>query len=242
MCVFIFPKDNQLPRPLSSQHTQTQHRCPNTRTLLEESFYFFIWAPVGACLRCSAPSSSLFFSSSSLSCSSLLLLLLLSPLALPLSHSLGFRFFFLLFNLVQVVSDGGTGAALPSPRSFSNNTVSILMLIWLLQPPQHRFCLFRFLFILCLFYVFIRRAKHSGGGSRRSSAGRERKRNERGHAQKYRERRREGKAEREGGGKSRGGKGISAAAAASKPLCFRRCFSWRMVELPKGCRGRVLVL
>lgn len=45
-----------------------------------------------------------------------------------------------------------------------------------------------------------------------------------------------------GGGKSRGGKGISAAAAASKPLCFRRCFSWRMVELPKGCRGRVLVL
>lgn len=153
-----------------------------------------------------------------------------------------FSFFFLLFNLVQVVSDGGTGAALPSPRSFSNNTVSILMLIWLLQPPQHRFCLFRFLFVLCLFYVFIRRAKHSGGGSRRSSAGRERKRNERGHAQKYRERRREGKAEREGGGKSRGGKGISAAAAASKPLCFRRCFSWRMVELPKGCRGRVLVL
>ncbi|XP_076739563.1 RNA binding protein fox-1 homolog 3 isoform X5 [Maylandia zebra] len=35
-----------------------------------------------------------------------------------------FSFFFLLFNLVQVVSDGGTGAALPSPRSFSNNTDS----------------------------------------------------------------------------------------------------------------------
>lgn len=119
-----------------------------------------------------------------------------------------FSFFFLLFNLVQVVSDGGTGAALPSPRSFSNNTVSILMLIWLLQPPQHRFCLFRFLFVLCLFYVFIRRAKHSGGGSRRSSAGRERKRNERGHAQKYRERRREGKAEREGGERVEEGKGF----------------------------------
>lgn len=125
-----------------------------------------------------------------------------------------FSFFFLLFNLVQVVSDGGTGAALPSPRSFSNNTVSILMLIWLLQPPQHRFCLFRFLFILCLFYVFIRRAKHSGGGSRRSSAGRERKRNERGHAQKYRERRREGKAEREGGGKE---------SRRERDFCRRRC-------------------
>lgn len=112
VCVFIFPKDNQLPRPLSSQHTQTQHRCPNTRTLLEESFYFFIWAPVGACLRCSAPSSSLFFSSSSLSCSSLLLLLLLSPLALPLSHSLGFLFFFSSSILCRLYLTEG-----PVPRS-----------------------------------------------------------------------------------------------------------------------------
>lgn len=50
------------------------------------------------------------------------------------------------------------------------------------------------------------------------------------------------RGEERGRRRGRGGKGISAAAAASKPLCFRRCFSWRMVELPKGCRGRVLVL
>lgn len=242
VCVFLyFPKTTSFPAPFhhnTHKHSiaaQTHAHC--SRNPFISLFGLLLVRALDAQLppplsSSPPPPCPVLLSSSSSS----------SPLSLCRSLTASVFFFFLLFNLVQVVSDGGTGAALPSPRSFSNNTVSILMLIWLLQPPQHRFCLFRFLFILCLFYVFIRRAKHSGGSSRRSSAGRERKRNERGHAQKYRERRREGKAEREGGGKSRGGKGISAAAAASKPLCFRRCFSWRMVELPKGCRGRVLVL
>lgn len=169
----IFPKDNLRPHPPIpiKTRTQTHHYCHNTHTHIPRGIlHFFIWAPVGACIGCSAPSSSsLFFSSSSsLSCSSLLLL---SPLSLPLSQP-SFPFFSSSILCVQVESDGGTGATLPSLCSFNNSTVSILMLIWLLQPSQCRFVSFSlslFFFILCLFSCFSSTAPNAAREGRKRS-------------------------------------------------------------------------
>lgn len=68
----------------------------------------------------------------------------------------------------------------------------------------------------------------------------ETKRNEGGCTEIERERGERGKGIRGGEKSDKGGRDLllllllTAASDASDPFCFRRCFSWRMVELPEG--------
>ncbi len=117
VCVCVssvyFPKTTHLLTPLIATHTNAPS-LPKHTHIPRGILYFFIWAPVGACIGCSALSSSLFFffSSSSVSCASLLLLLLLLLSPLCRSHSLVFFFFPLQSCVCRLYLTEG-----PVPRS-----------------------------------------------------------------------------------------------------------------------------
>ena len=234
VCVcFIFPKDNLPPHPPhSNTHTQTHtshtpHRCPNTLTFLEESFIslfgLLLVRALDALLPPPPPSSS---SSPPPPCPALLSPPPPPPLpSLPLSQP-SFLFFSSSILCVQVVSDGGTGAALPSPRSFNNNTVSILMLIWRLQPFPTSVCLFLPLLFFSLFslsllsfqslplLMFSSTAPNAAAAAAREGRERSGDKKERGRMHRNREREgREGKGNQGRGEKRQGGKRFAAAAA-----------------------------
>lgn len=104
-------------------NTPSLPELSHAHTFLEESFIslfgLLLVRALDALLPPPPPPCPALLSSSSSS----------SPLSFCRSHSLVF-FFFFLFNLVcrLYLTEG------PAPRSFTNHTVSILMLISLLQP------------------------------------------------------------------------------------------------------------